>query len=85
MVPRPVNDFLATTRAALDPGRALAPLTTMDLGIVAALVMLVVWSIWTFAFNAPGFAHILLTAGVFLLIYRIVARGTPGYHVGGDR
>jgi hypothetical protein len=57
----------------------------MDLGILVALVMLVVWGVWTFAFSAPGFAHILLTAGVFLLIYRIVVRGTPGYHVGDDR
>ncbi len=51
----------------------------MDLGIVAALIMLVGWAIWTFALNAPGWAHILLTAGMFLLFYRIVVRGTPGY------
>jgi len=57
----------------------------MDLGILVALAMLVVWAVWTFAFSAPGFAHILLTAGVFLLIYRIVARGTPGYHSGDER
>lgn len=51
----------------------------MDLGIIVAAVMLVVWAVWTFALNAPGWAHILLTVGVFLLFYRIVARGTPGY------
>jgi hypothetical protein len=51
----------------------------MDLGIVVAVIMLVVWGVWTFALNAPGWAHVLLTAGVFLLFYRIVARGTPGY------
>lgn len=56
----------------------------MDLGILAALAMLVIWAVWTFAFSAPGVAHILLTAGVFLLIYRIVVRGTPGYG-DGDR
>jgi len=50
----------------------------MDLGIVAAAVMLIVWAVWTFVVNdAPGLVHALLTAGVFLLIYRIVARGTP--------
>ena len=54
----------------------------MDLGIVAALVMLVVWGIWTFLFNAPGWAHLLLTAGMFLLFYRIVVRGTPGFPTG---
>ena len=49
----------------------------MDLGIIAAVAMLVVWAIGTFAFEAPGWVHFLLTAGVFLLIQRIVARGTP--------
>ena len=50
----------------------------MDIGIIAAVGMLVVWAIGTFAFEAPGWLHLLLTVGVFLLIYRIVARGTPG-------
>jgi hypothetical protein len=50
----------------------------MDLGIIAAIVMLVVWAGATFVMNdAPGWIHALLTAGVFLLIYRVVARGTP--------
>ena len=49
----------------------------MDLGILAALAMLVAWGVGTFMFEAPGWLHGLLTAGVFLLIWRIVARGTP--------
>ena len=49
----------------------------MDFGIVAAIVMLVFWAVSTVAFEAPGWVHILLTAGVFLLIHRIVVRGTP--------
>jgi hypothetical protein len=48
----------------------------MDLGIIAAIVMLVVWAFVTFATSAPGWIHILLTMGMFLLIYRIVIRGT---------
>ncbi len=48
----------------------------MDLGIVAAIVMLVVWVFVTFTTTAPGWIHILLTMGMFLLIYRIVVRGT---------
>jgi hypothetical protein len=42
--------------------------------------MLVVWAVVTFAFApAPGWVHALLTAGVFLVIYRVVVRGTaPG-------
>ncbi|MDQ6737564.1 MAG: hypothetical protein M3Z30_07675 [Gemmatimonadota bacterium] len=51
----------------------------MDIGIIAALLMLVVWAVWTFMLNAPGWAHILLIVGMFLLYYRIVVRGTPGY------
>ena len=49
----------------------------MDLGLIAAIVMLVVWAIGTFAFDAPGWLHLLLTVGVFVLIWRVVARGTP--------
>lgn len=73
--------LLRTSRHTLRNARSHAPLalTHMDLGILVALAMLVIWAVWTFAFSAPGVAHILLTAGVFLLIYRIVVRGTPGY------
>ena len=49
----------------------------MDLGLATALAMLIVWAVATVAFEAPGWMHILLTVGVFLLIHRIVARGTP--------
>jgi uncharacterized membrane protein len=50
----------------------------MDLGIIAAIVMLAVWAFVTFTTTAPGWIHILLTMGIFLLIYRIVVRGTRG-------
>lgn len=49
----------------------------MDIGIIAAIVMLVVWGIGTFVYEAPGWIHLLLSVGVFVLIYRIVVRGTP--------
>ena len=49
----------------------------MDLGIAAAIAMLIIWAIGTVAFEAPGWLHILLSVGVFLLIHRIVIRGTP--------
>ncbi len=49
----------------------------MDLGILAAIGLLVLWAVGTFAFSAPGWIHFFLTFGVFLLIYRIVVRGTP--------
>jgi uncharacterized membrane protein len=50
----------------------------MDLGIVAAVAMLIVWAVGTFGYEAPGWLHLLLTVGVFLLIQRIVVRGTAG-------
>ena len=49
----------------------------MDRYIAAALIMLVVWAGVTFTTEAPGAIHLLLTGGVFLLIWRIVVRGTP--------
>jgi uncharacterized membrane protein len=50
----------------------------MDFGIIAAIVMLAIWAFVTFTTTAPGWIHILLTMGMFLLIYRIVIRGTRG-------
>jgi hypothetical protein len=49
----------------------------MDLGIATAIAMLIIWAIGTVAFEAPGWLHILLSLGIFLLIHRIVVRGTP--------
>jgi hypothetical protein len=51
----------------------------MDSRIILALAMIAGWGVWTFAFDAPGWAHILLTLGMFLLMYRIAARGTASY------
>ena len=50
----------------------------MDIWIILAVVMLAVWAFVTFTMTAPGWIHILLTVGMFLLIYRIVVRGTRG-------
>ncbi len=50
----------------------------MDLGIIAAVVMLAVWAFVTFTTAAPGWIHVLLIMGMFLLIYRITVRGTRG-------
>jgi hypothetical protein len=48
----------------------------MDLWIIAALLMLVGWAVATFTTTAPGWVHLFLTVGVFVLIWRIVVRGT---------
>jgi len=49
----------------------------MDVWMIAAIAMLVVWGIGTFAFEGPGWIHLLLTLGLSVLIWRIVGRGTP--------
>ena len=46
----------------------------MDLGIVGAIVLLIVWAVGALVIQGPGYIHLLLTIGVSLLIYRIVAR-----------
>jgi uncharacterized membrane protein len=48
----------------------------MDVGVITAVAMLVVWAVVALGYNGPGWIHLLLTGGVTLLIYRIVARGT---------
>ncbi len=45
--------------------------------MIAAIAMLVVWGIGTFAFAGPGWIHLLLTLGLSVLIWRIVVRNAP--------
>jgi hypothetical protein len=49
----------------------------MDLGIVAAIALLLIWAVAALVLQGPGWVHLFLTVGVTLLIYRIVARGSP--------
>ncbi|HEX2721876.1 MAG TPA: hypothetical protein VHM24_03095 [Gemmatimonadaceae bacterium] len=46
----------------------------MDLGIAAAVIVIAVWAVITFTTEAPGYIHLLLTIGFFLLFWRIIAR-----------
>lgn len=48
----------------------------MDLGIIGAIVLLLVWAWAALIKEGPGWVHLLLTVGVSLLIYRIVVRGS---------
>lgn len=48
----------------------------MDPIIVLSVVMLAVWAVGTW-FDGPGWIHLLLTAGVFLLVWRIATRAQP--------
>lgn len=43
--------------------------------LLLAILLLGIWAVAALAFEGPGWVHGLLTIGVFLLIYRIVARG----------
>jgi uncharacterized membrane protein len=52
----------------------------MDLGLLAAVALLVIWVIAALVMQGPGWVHLLLTAGVSLLIYRIVVRGSVTKH-----
>jgi len=40
----------------------------MDFGIIGAVLMLAIWAFVTFTTAAPGWIHLLLTVGLFLLI-----------------
>ncbi|HEX6814086.1 MAG TPA: hypothetical protein VF102_00325 [Gemmatimonadaceae bacterium] len=41
-----------------------------------AIAMLVFWAVMTFALSGPGWGHLFLSLGLFILIWRIVAGGT---------
>lgn len=45
----------------------------LAVGYPLSALLIVVWAYLTFTRPAPGWIHILLTLGVFLLIWRIVA------------
>ncbi|HUQ45426.1 MAG TPA: hypothetical protein VM033_02170 [Gemmatimonadaceae bacterium] len=48
----------------------------MDLRIFGALALLLIWAIAALVLEGPGWVHLLLTIGVSLLIYGVVARGS---------
>jgi hypothetical protein len=47
----------------------------MDLGLLIGIALIIIWGIGALAFDGPGWIHLLLTAGVFVVIWRIVVRG----------
>jgi hypothetical protein len=46
----------------------------MDIGILGGIALIVIWAVAVFL-EGPGWVHLLLTVGVFLIIWRIVVRG----------
>ena len=76
--------------ASVAPRDTNAPSTAARLAVPVSLVMLVIWAVWTFAYDpAPGWVHLLLTFGVFGVIWGIVARASvtspPDSRRGPDR
>jgi uncharacterized membrane protein len=55
----------------------------MDLGIIAAILLLFIWAAAALVLQGPGWVHLLLTVGVSLLIFRIVARGSARDELNG--
>jgi hypothetical protein len=49
----------------------------MDIWIAGAIALLLAWLGLVVTTDAPGWVHLLLTGGMFLLIWRIVVRDTP--------
>ena len=45
------------------------------IAIPLALIMLAFWAVGVLAWTGPGWIHLFLTLGIFLLIYGIVVRG----------
>jgi uncharacterized membrane protein len=48
----------------------------MDLRMLGAFALLLIWAIGALVVQGPGWIHLLLTLGVSLLIYSVVARGS---------
>jgi uncharacterized membrane protein len=48
----------------------------MDLRILGAVALLVIWAIAALVLEGPGWVHLLLTLGVSLLVYGVVVRGS---------
>lgn len=46
----------------------------MDIGLIAGIVMLVLWAAGTFFLDAPGWINLLLSVGMFVVIWRIVVK-----------
>jgi hypothetical protein len=47
----------------------------MDFGILVGVGLLIVWAVAALVLDGPGWVHLLLTVGVFVIIWRVVVRG----------
>ncbi|HEY4217465.1 MAG TPA: DUF5670 family protein [Gemmatimonadaceae bacterium] len=47
----------------------------MDLGIIVGIALIIIWGIGALMFDTGGWIHLLLTVGMFVIIWRIVVTG----------
>ncbi|HEX6943069.1 MAG TPA: hypothetical protein VF128_09065 [Gemmatimonadaceae bacterium] len=57
----------------------------MDVGLIGGIVMLALWAAGTFFLDAPGWINLLLSVGVFVVIWRIVARNVSNTSQRGNK
>lgn len=50
----------------------------MNIRLYGGILMLVVWAGVTITTEAPGYVHLLLVLGVFLLIWGVMLHGSGG-------
>jgi len=62
---------------ATDPDRGSQTKSHAIPVLISAVLMLVIWAYLTITTVAPGWVHVLLTAGVFFLIYGIALLDKP--------
>jgi len=73
----PICSLLSRTKQIYAPAqnRSNREAMHMDIGILIGIALIVIWAIGALAFDGPGWIHLLLTVGVFVVIWRIVVRG----------
>ena len=49
----------------------------MNFSLLSGIVLLIAWGGITYTTDAPGWIHLMLTGGVFLVMWSIVVRDTP--------
>jgi hypothetical protein len=46
----------------------------MDIGILGGIALIIIWAIGVW-YDGPGWINLLLSLGVFVIIWRVVVRG----------
>lgn len=76
-IPKEAQNTSLSKDYNLRAGKLTVNEITMDFGIIAAVIMLAAWAVITFTTEAPGYVHLLLTIGFFILFWRVIVRKDP--------